>query len=255
MATLPSFVELMASLGLDNASDNSSSAESSPPLSPGPSPASYPARSRSIPSLRDHIGGGSLLRISRYSPYASIQTSPRRGSLPSSLHTEVDLNKPIRSYSTSPRPSPSLRLSRKRFHNNLSVNVYDSTTDLSANMPISSYVRRKTPQSSPISPSFSGDGSFDSPAMSPMPFTLPTLPPLFCHMSTSSYSFPPTPSTDTHTMCSDNISPSHHPKPLPEFSEERFIRRSYRHGVRISTPPRSADLSENYRRRHIGEIA
>jgi hypothetical protein len=234
MATLPSFVELMSSLGLDKPANTSPL--SSPPSSP------RPARSQSIPSLRD-------LRLSRYSPYGTAIPAKRRGSLPSSLPTS-DMDSDMR---PSP-PSSSPRHSRKRIVNHLSVNVYDSTTDLAANTPISSYVRRKSPLSSPISPSFLRDDAFDSPAYSPMPFTLPTLPPLFCQLSSASDSFPPTPNSDHHSSSGDSSPSSYQPKPLPEFLEEPFIRRSYPHGVRISTPPRSADLTDHYRRRHLGAL-
>ncbi|KAJ6629165.1 hypothetical protein B0H10DRAFT_2209090 [Mycena sp. CBHHK59/15] len=78
MTTLPSFVELMSSLGLDQAAtpaperSTSSSPRSSPsssPRMPSVTPPS-PTKSRSSPSLRD--AGAPRNRLARYSPYSPV---------------------------------------------------------------------------------------------------------------------------------------------------------------------------------------
>ncbi|KAJ6539175.1 hypothetical protein B0H19DRAFT_961310 [Mycena capillaripes] len=222
MTTLPSFVELMSSLGLDQTApaperSTSSSPRSSPsssPRMPSVTPPS-PTKSRSSPSLRD--AGASRNRLARYSPYSPVFVSL--------------------AYSTSPHP-PSSPRSRKRHGNNLTVNVYGSNSDLSANTPISTYVRRKTPGASPTSPTFPRE-ALDSPSSSPMPFSIPTLPSLFPR-SASSDSFPLTPNSDVEHPPSERSSPNYLSKPLPDVIE---IHRGYHTGVRISSPPRSADIT------------
>ncbi|KAJ7368147.1 hypothetical protein DFH08DRAFT_830518 [Mycena albidolilacea] len=246
MTTLPSFVELMESLGLDAPQhDTSSSPRSSPsssPRMPSVTPPS-PTKSRSSPSLRDP--GASRNRLARYSPYSPVfQLSSRRGSLSSvSSNSSSDYERPTRAYSTSPHP-PSSPRARKRHGNNLTVNVYGSSGDLSANTPISTYVRRKTPGASPTSPIFPRDALEESPSASPMPFTIPTLPSLFPR-SASSDSFPLTPNSDLDgNPASERSSPNYPTKPLPDVIE---YHRSYHTGVRISSPPRSAELASSGR--------
>jgi hypothetical protein len=146
---------------------------------------------------------------------------------------------------------------RRRVDNKLTVNVYGSTTDLAANTPISTYVRRKTPGTSPTSPTFSRDAGYQSSAGSPMPFTLPTLPPLF-PQSASSDVFPLTPDSDSELLSSEHNSPIYQSKRLPDILEVGTFTRRPRHhtGVRLSTPPSSADLREHHpRRRTIIHIA
>ncbi|KAJ7068109.1 hypothetical protein C8F01DRAFT_591093 [Mycena amicta] len=241
--TLPSFVELMASLGLDPAQERSpSSSPSSSPRVPSVTPPS-PSKSRSNPSLRD--AAASRNRLARYSPY-SPQLSERRGSLSSLSSSSSDYERPtVRAYSTSPHP-PSSPRARRRHGNNLTVNVFGSSTNLAANTPISSYVRRKTPGASPTSPSFPREPQDYSPSASPMPFSIPTLPPLFPR-SASSDSFPLTPNSDIEHLPSTNSSPNPANKPLPD--EERiYLHRTYHTGVRISSPPMSADAQGRYPR-------
>ncbi|KAK7061589.1 hypothetical protein R3P38DRAFT_662922 [Favolaschia claudopus] len=253
MTTLPSFVELMESLGLDQSSPvPARAASSSPRSSPSSSPRMpsitppSPVKSRSSPSLRD--AGASRNRLARFSPYSPVfPSSSRRGSLSSvSSTSSSDYERPtIRAYSTSPHP-PSSPRSRKRHGNKLTVNVYGSTGDLAANTPISSYVRRKTPGASPLasptSPIFPRD---ESPSSSPMPFTIPTLPALFPR-SASSDSFPLTPNSDLDANpASERNSPNFQTsKPLPDVIE---YHRSYHTGVRISSPPRSAEFAPSGR--------
>ncbi|KAJ7507593.1 hypothetical protein B0H11DRAFT_131652 [Mycena galericulata] len=248
MTTLPSFVELMSSLGLEQTApapepSTSSSPRSSPsssPRMPSVTPPS-PTKSRSSPSLRD--AGAYRNRLARYSPYSPVfQLSSRRGSLSSVSSSSSDYERPtVRAYSTSPHP-PSSPRARKRHGNNLSVNVYGSNSDLSANTPISTYVRRKTPGASPTSPTFPRE-ALDSPSDSPMPFSIPMLPSLFPR-SASSESFPLTPNSDVEHLSSEHSSPNYLSKQLPDVVEAgTFLHRGHHTGVRISSPPRSADIA------------
>ncbi|KAJ7228829.1 hypothetical protein GGX14DRAFT_615385 [Mycena pura] len=261
--TLPSFVELMTTLGIDQAAPipEQAASSSSPRDSPASSPRvpsvtpPSPTKSRSSPSLRDALA--SRNRLARYSPY-SPQLSERRGSLSSLSSTSSDYERPtVRAYSTSPHP-PSSPRARKRHGKNLIVNVYGSNPDLPANTPISSYVRRKTPGASPTSPTFPRDRDRDrdtqeySPSASPMPFSIPTLPALFPR-SASSDSFPLTPNSDIDHLHLD--SPNSASKPLPDVAEERtYLHRGYHTGVRISAPPTSAD-ARHPRSRAVVHIA
>ncbi|KAG6837941.1 hypothetical protein H0H93_008335 [Arthromyces matolae] len=205
MASLPSFVELMASLGLNQTTKTpdypSKSTFSSPSASPRLIGAAMPShsRSKSTQSLRD---SASRAKISRYSPYSTNVTD---------IHQSM---------------------------NELSVNVYGSVSDLAANTPISSYVRRKTPGGSPTSPTFSSHERDDSPPPpTPLiPVTVPTIPNLW-PTSASSDTFPLTPK-DSELL--DDYS----------FGEAVKGHRRGRHsvGIRISTPPRSADLTPHYPR-------
>ncbi|OSC99171.1 hypothetical protein PYCCODRAFT_1446954 [Trametes coccinea BRFM310] len=112
----------------------------------------------------------------RYSPYGSISHS-RKQSMPV-LNAERTYERPIRALSTSPRLSPistSFRGRRSKRPDNLNLPLSDA--DLMAYTPISSYVRRKTPQNSPTSPTFARDR--DAAAVSTHhPLTIPALPTL-----------------------------------------------------------------------------
>ncbi|KAJ7591232.1 hypothetical protein C8J56DRAFT_1047443 [Mycena floridula] len=241
MTTLPSFVELMATLGLDPVTrmPGQGSPHSSPLSSPKllGLPTSSPTRSRSSPSLRGQTIQRS--KVARYSPYSSTFLAPRRGSTSSSSSSSPspELERlSLRAYSTSPQPPRSPRL-RRRVDNKLTVNVFESTSDLSANTPISSFVRRKTPGVSPISPTFSMDSTSESPAGSPMPFTLPTLPSFFPR-SASSDSFPLTPQSDIVEFA-EHSSPDCKTALLPDIADIAACKRPQRTGIRISTPPAS----------------
>lgn len=89
-----------------------------------------------------------------------------------------------------------------------------------------------------------------------MPFTLPTLPPHFFPRSSSSDSFPLTPNSDLDSDLNSPVVAT--TKPLPDILEvgPYYTRRHRRYntGVRISTPPRSADLGD-HRRGHSIHIA
>ncbi|KIK90990.1 hypothetical protein PAXRUDRAFT_655398 [Paxillus rubicundulus Ve08.2h10] len=143
MAALPSFIELMASLGLDgepkpspscisttrsrsascsSVSSIASSNQGCTPTSPS-FDASSESFSRDLDVDRRH--GSGRLRTVRYSPYISASsTSPRLSSSPSR-------------------------------HRPLSLQFSKNTRELHASTPISSYVRRKTPQNSPTAATFS----------------------------------------------------------------------------------------------------
>nr|GAT53982.1 predicted protein [Mycena chlorophos] len=228
--TLPSFVELMATLGLDQTQDRSpASSPSSSPRVLSVAPPS-PSKSRSSPSLRDAAAGRN--RLARYSPY-SPQLSERRGSVSSS--SSSDYERPMtRAYSTSPHP-PSSPRARRRHGNKLTVNVFGSNTDLA--MPISSYVRRKTPGASPTSPTFPREPQDSSPSGSPMPFSIPTLPALFPRSASTESDFPLTPNSDIDQPPSRNPSPSPTNKLVLPDEERTYLHRHYHTGVRISSPP------------------
>ena len=101
MTTLPSFVELMTTLGINppnGSSQDTSSPESashSSPSSPRANrlalPASSPTRSRSSPSLRDYAARS---RMTRYSPYSPTLVSNVHTAFPSPSHPVpvVDIN-------------------------------------------------------------------------------------------------------------------------------------------------------------------
>ncbi|CAK5275723.1 unnamed protein product [Mycena citricolor] len=227
--TLPSFVELMSSLGLEQtAASHSLSSPHSSPSMPNITPPS-PDRSRSSPPPpRDY--GISQNRRARYSPYSPVfPASRRRGSSSSSSSSEHER----RPGSTSPHPPSSPR--SRRLRGTLTVNVYDSNCDLPANTPISTYVRRKTPGASPTSPTFSRATSSSPVAASTGPLTLPTLPSFFPH-SASVESFPITPNPNVESLTGS--SPASMAKVLPEVhSASVHAHRIYHTGVRLSSPP------------------
>ncbi|KAJ3534379.1 hypothetical protein NM688_g7148 [Phlebia brevispora] len=203
MTTLPSFVELMASLGLENrdsSSDSQSlnrhsrsssysssssiisqtSSDSSPSLvnrvplhSPSIVVSGSPGKDVEMDRRRHHI---------RYSPYSPAISHIRRGSLPTNVKEE-ELEDQLRAGSSSPRRlSPPRSVGRR----SSAVGLTNGTkrpqkltldADLIANMPISTFLRRKTPQSSPISPTFPCRSKRSS---SPsLPVSIPTLPTFF----------------------------------------------------------------------------
>ncbi|KAI0771866.1 hypothetical protein BD413DRAFT_604019 [Trametes elegans] len=204
--TLPSFVELMASLGLGGPDDASESAKP---------PASRHSRTSSHSSSISHLSASSSIvspptsniysrdnthalphspaivvsshepsperdlpcdirrsrATTRYSPYGTISHS-RKASMPV-LNAERTYERPIRALSTSPRLSPistSFRGRRARQPKNLPL----GDADLMAYTPISSYVRRKTPQNSPTSPTFARDRE----TATAHPLSIPALPTL-----------------------------------------------------------------------------
>ncbi|KAF8914102.1 hypothetical protein CPB84DRAFT_1758410 [Gymnopilus junonius] len=261
MASLPSFVELMASLGLEQSTTAPAREEPSspkPPSSPssprlGSSLAS--SRSSSSPSIREIA---SRHRVSRFSPYSpAVSVSRRRGSWSSvSSSSDFESSPLSATFHIPPHPASS-RL--RRYRNKLTINTYDSSSDINANTPISTYVRRKTPGTSPTSPTFNlSDSGYESSSPTPpMPFSIPSLPVLLPH-SASSESFPDTPASDS-SMAED----------LPHVSSTgisnivdnaegvdyyRFIRR--RTGTRISAPPRPNPVNKRHsRKKQIVDLA
>ncbi|TFL00572.1 hypothetical protein BDV98DRAFT_593902 [Pterulicium gracile] len=251
--TLPSFVDLMSSLGLDQTTHQPELPSSSPIPSPTSSaflPRKAPecvSRVRSQPSLRDRQDAARVPRVSRYSPYTSM-TASRRGSTSSTSALSPD-NNFIRPLSTSPHLEPALR---KRSNGRLGASMYESSSDLAADTPISSYIRRRTPGPSPTSSDFSfgaevnrsrsRSASPETDTFSPPPFSLilPTVPAFFQHASDTSPrrgSFPLTPEADidhlvTVTTASPRLSGAaapmdfdqHHPRedrnssPSPKLS-------------------------------------
>ncbi|PPQ77327.1 hypothetical protein CVT25_010909 [Psilocybe cyanescens] len=242
----------MASLGLEQATAPSATAlaEKSPspqppslPGSPRPGSSAAPSRSSSSPSLREMA---TRHRLSRYSPYSpAVSLTRRRGSL-SSVSSSSDFESSPLSATFYIPSRPTLSRPRK-YRNKLSANTYGSSSDLNADTPISTYVRRKTPGTSPTTPTFSRDSGYESSSPTPMPFSIPSLPVLLQH-SASSESFPDTPSSDADVMDFRSSSPS---TPLADITDGndyyRFIRR--RIGTRISTHPRPNTLKSHHSRR------
>jgi len=223
MTTLPSFVELMASLGLHNSaepasnhhqsgpvrsgrqilhsrsSSNSSLASVSSALSTTAIP-SHPSINIDEPqvdvmSQRETSPDWELerrhARIARYSPYYPTISHARKRSVPAIKEELVDV--PSRALSTSPYLSPATCIisrrsssiapkSSSRRPHKLTL----SETELSANTPISTFVRRKTPQTSPTSPTFPRRRRKRSSSPT-QPVSIPTLPIMFPPSPTSKY--------------------------------------------------------------------
>ncbi|KAI0921566.1 hypothetical protein AcV7_008216 [Taiwanofungus camphoratus] len=225
MTTLPSFVELMASLGLDNqagpvdlrshsgpvgfrtrAHHSRSSSYSSSGSFPSPisSTASLPrpdSRADTSPAImisgdemssdRDWDADRRRIRTTRYSPYAPLISHTRKGSVP--IMKEEIQERPARALSTSPYLSPATcTISRRTSSYTLKdtsrrpEKLTLSETDLTANMPISTFVRRKTPSTSPTSPTFPHRKKRRSTSPS-LPVCIPTLPHVFPASPTSRY--------------------------------------------------------------------
>ncbi|KAI0049563.1 hypothetical protein FA95DRAFT_832330 [Auriscalpium vulgare] len=217
MASLPSFVELMSSLGLEDEASHprlssacgrarslsSASSSSFQEEEYAPSralgqyllvPVRYDPHDRagdpdaSIPRVSRHVKG-------RYSPY-SAASIPRKGSLPV-IHSDADSNRrPQRAISSSPlnftappsqravwvtRPSRSGQSSRR------GSQTWSKESDQDSVTPISSFLRRKSPNgspsTSPTSPSF--PRSIDIPLA---PVAIPALPTLLAPFLASSAS-------------------------------------------------------------------
>jgi len=234
MTALPSFVELMSSLGLDSTSDSQDNRT-----------APHHSRSSSYSSTNSAISNSSQLGFSstvlstsksdsptpstrewdserrssrqRYSPYTPPISHTRRGSIPAVISSEEDLREhPNRSSNPSPCPgsqsrsvgrrSSALGLRSQRRPEKLNL----AHPDFMANTPISTFVRRKTPQSSPISPSFPHRAKRHTNAAAPV--LIPTLP---------TFVFPPlspaygsiSSDTDDDEMVVDSHSSSYHLEP------------------------------------------
>lgn len=240
MTALPSFVELMASLGLDQDNskpDSADSSRSSPSASPRISSSSLvPSHSRSKSNVSLRETSLARQRVNRFNPYSPSISASRRGSI-SSLSSSDTERVPLRDISSSPRLAKSALLSR-RSTNNLSIHVYRSACDFQANTPISSFVRRKTPSLSPTSPTFNDPHRSLRDAM-PSPLTIPTLPNLY-PSSANSESFPITPTDSEPAMETEGS---------PRTSVASKTRRPHRFGIRISSPSTLDDADTGYPRR------
>lgn len=209
MTTLPTFIELLASLGLDekrpsqhgaprslhSASSSSSStldypadAHMSPPEH---SVSASPAIVIEAPDCLKvrSLGPSSRSRGARFTPYGAEISGAyvRRGSVSTldmppihSLHGDENVNKKL----GSPPPSGSRLIARRR------PSMANLTLDPDAaqsSTPISSLLRRRSPQPSPTTPGFrvsrrssvaSGTSASPSPLTPPSVPALPTLPPM-----------------------------------------------------------------------------
>lgn len=190
MAALPSFIELMASLGIDDAKpastpsivrtrDRSSSCSSCSSMGSSTDSWSPSIRCANLSTTRDidsdrRPGASRRVRAVRYSPYISASSSARQSSAVSLTHSQSDQEDSSRS--SSPNPPSSPRRTRRPSPLHFSKRERPSIT------PISSYVRRKTPQNSPIVLTFAQREYVERPEIitppSLMPMSLPTIPPI-----------------------------------------------------------------------------
>lgn len=274
MSSLPSFVDLTDSLGLEkeqtSTPDQSPSPQSSSPRSPVVGRKNAPTRSSSSPSLRDVA----LHHISRYSPYPSAPVrhvvlhihlivadySPSPQLAVCHLHHLLRILKPLhwvpwvllcfRIWYISNNVAQaftfsSRRRQRKLRNKALHAIAYGSSSDLTADTPISTYVRRKTPGTSPTSPTFAPDSGYES-SSSPtaMPFSIPSLPDLLAN-SSSSESVPNLPSSDSEFEDHVKTFRSRVKRTSKSNNKNcRIVRRPT--GVRISVPPYPNNLRERF---------
>ncbi|KAI6047356.1 hypothetical protein EDC04DRAFT_614873 [Pisolithus marmoratus] len=160
MAAVPSFIELMATLGLDSDSKSSSPFSIKDPSPTSPSFDLPSDSSRDLDNDRRH--SSNRLKAARYTPYISTGILTKQHSHGPTVASKEDQDmepKSISSSSSSPRRRPSpLRFSK-------------NGRDEPASTPISSYLRRKTPQNSPTVPTF----THRDPVERPETITLPSL--------------------------------------------------------------------------------
>ncbi|EPQ59597.1 hypothetical protein GLOTRDRAFT_136431, partial [Gloeophyllum trabeum ATCC 11539] len=229
MTTLPSFVELMASLGLDNTldrgSDPSCPRSLRPPSSVAPTPnpprsLSGPASFQTAPSIvmSDHdapylknsdLEESCFIRgqyVRRFAPYSPRISHVRNRSVPAPFNDGLEgtgLGRPV---STSPRLAATAVRSRpsnldlKEKSRRRASTLHAETI---AGTPISTFVRRKTPCASPTSPDFPHRSVRTPPADPSAPVSLPSIPPL----PPMPYSYSPTSSDHPATSRSDSVSP------------------------------------------------
>lgn len=114
----------------------------------------------------DRRHGSARLRTVRYSPYISASSSARPSSSASLTATEEQESG---RRSTSPR----LSSSSPGRHRPSSLQFSKNTRELHASTPISSYVRRKTPQNSPTAATFSPRIHIERPETIALPSLLP----------------------------------------------------------------------------------
>ncbi|KAI0254314.1 hypothetical protein BJV78DRAFT_1280320 [Lactifluus subvellereus] len=218
MSSLPSFVELMSSLGLEDGASLPARSFLRPRSHSNASSSSDIDDERDLPH-QQYANAGAYLFVSalhdrrdrtpdidvprvsrhgkdRYSPYP-IAAIPRKGSSPALF----EAGKAKRAPSTSPLPSPRSRVthgSRSSPNGRVSPRrgseTWSHEADLHATTPISTYLRRKSPQMSPTSATFPRSAS-DEPMA---PVAIPALPPLL-----SSFIFPqpvPEPSSPSEIL-------------------------------------------------------
>ena len=131
---------------------------------------------------------------------------------------------------TSPRHRPcALKLGPESRHRHV------SDPELSANMPISTFVRRKTPTSSPVSPTFAHRTRRRSQSPTINPVSLPTVPPFFApqtqRINGGSPTSSPSESDDENTVVRrrpERLTPEYsfaedrHP-PISSFSRNNLV--------------------------------
>lgn len=183
MAALPSFIELMASLGIDDAKpatpsivrtrDRSSSCSSCSSLGSSADGWSPIHCARDIDPDR-RLSASRRVRAVRYSPYISASSTARQSSVVSLSPSQSDQEDSSRSSSPNPPSSPR--------HTRRPSPLQFSKRERSSITPISSYVRRKTPQNSPVVLTFAQREYVERPEVitppSLMPMSLPTIPPV-----------------------------------------------------------------------------
>ncbi|CAE6405473.1 hypothetical protein RSOLAG22IIIB_02292 [Rhizoctonia solani] len=207
MTTLPTFIELLASLGLDEKGSPPQRHGSPPSLRSSSGHSGTMESAQLSPSSREHSLGGSptividgpdstkvrslgpsfRARGPRYTPYGAETNGPfvRRGSISSldmpPIHAIHGEEPSVRKLGSASPPSSRLIARRRPSMANLSLDP-----DAAQTTPISSLLRRRSPQPSPTTPAFrvSRRGSVASGTASPSPLTppsvltLPTLPPM-----------------------------------------------------------------------------
>jgi len=172
MASLPSFVDLMASLGFEQECQSPSS-----------------SRSTSPPSLRDtttHKQGNC-----RYSPYSSVLPHKRRESLSSSPTSGSESS----DSRCRRRSRQSLDMDKVDSTQLITFNPADSTLDLAANAPISIYVRKRNSGGSLTSSTCSREWNCDAGILLPR---IPVMPPLLPDKSWGSATVDSTSSRPRH---------------------------------------------------------
>ncbi|KZT12984.1 uncharacterized protein LAESUDRAFT_754014 [Laetiporus sulphureus 93-53] len=276
MTALPSFVELMASLGLDNAAkpglhsrhtganrpafhhSRSSSASSCSSFSSSTSGTllSNPsvrfdattASRESSPADRDWEMERRRARATRYAPYGASISHSRKRSVPVITKEELE-ERPMRPLSTSPYLSPATCTISRRSASIAAKNpprrpqkLNLSETDLTANTPISTFVRRKSPQNSPTSPTFSHPRRRRSTSPT-QPVSLPTIP--FIFPPSPSYKYTP---SDTEDEEMRDAAVTTQPQQVSDASASRraLLARVSDPGIRISVFSRPESLANNF---------
>ncbi|TDL29285.1 hypothetical protein BD410DRAFT_13896 [Rickenella mellea] len=274
--TLPSFVELMASLGLAKDSeipgrDQRRSLSASPRLTS--SPRRYNSFAEVSPSRRDEIALPSIVvshspplppvrdmepkrrrssgNIRRFAPYSP---PARRVSLPNVSNPSAERN------CVSRKDSDNVKGHRRRESCNATIHEAEMecdntpepvskpvpvsiTTSTSASFtPISTYIRRRSPTASPTTKSFT-QLPRNSPSIAPVPVSLPTLPPLLAE-SFASFSFSEESSAAKSRSVTRSLGPSPRSSPRPDSPEQFKVLHS-QSGIRISSTYRSCAAQQS----------